>query len=175
MSAVGNLLPVLQTKLYRPRITQDYVRRSRLNDRLKQIEYHPLTLVSAPAGYGKSVLLSAWLEHCGCPGAWLSLDENDNDLGSFVSYFLAALRSAIPSFGDGFLDLLDSARLPPTRTFVEMLSAELSQLDERSVGVFEYNELRWQMLGQTYLAWFILLLILASVVIVVTDPRRRGG
>ena len=130
MSAVGNPLPVLQTKLYRPRITLDYVRRSRLNDRLKQIERYPLTLVSAPAGYGKSVLLSAWLEQCDCPGAWLSLDENDNDLGSFVSYFLAALRSAIPLFGDGLLDLLDSTSLPPTRTFVEMLFAELNRLDE---------------------------------------------
>ena len=130
MSAVGNPLPVLQTKLYRPRTTQDYVRRSRLNDRLKQIERHPLTLVSAPAGYGKSVLLSAWLEQCSCPGAWLSLDENDNDLGTFESYFLAALRSAIPSFGDGLLDLLDSTSLPPTRTFVEMLFTELSRLDE---------------------------------------------
>ncbi|MFN2173709.1 MAG: LuxR family transcriptional regulator, partial [Candidatus Promineifilaceae bacterium] len=123
MSAVSNL-PVLQTKLYRPRITQDYVRRSRLIDRLKQIERHPLILVSAPAGYGKSVLLSAWLEQCSCPGAWLSLDGNDNDLGIFESYFLAALRSAIPSFGDELKDLVDSTRLPPTRTFVEMLFAE---------------------------------------------------
>ena len=78
-------------------------------------------------------MLSAWLEQCSCPGAWLSLDGNDNDLGIFESYFLAALRSAIPSFGDGLLDLLDSTSLPPTRTFVEMLFAELSQLDE---GIF---------------------------------------
>ncbi len=130
MSAVGNPLPVLQTKLYRPRITQDHVDRSRLNGRLKQIERHPLTLVSAPAGYGKSVLLSAWLEQCAGHGAWLSLDINDNDLSSFVSYFLAALRSAIPAFGDDLSDLLVSASLPPVQTFVEMLFAELSRLDE---------------------------------------------
>jgi hypothetical protein len=52
---------------------------------------------------------------------------------------------------------------------------ERSRLDKHSVAVFEYSEIRLQMLGQTYVAWFVLLLILVSVVIVVTDPRRRGG
>ena len=70
------------------------------------------------------------MKECGCHGAWLSLDDNDNDLGSFVNYFLAALRSAIPSFGDDLVGLLDSASLPPTHALIEMLFAELSRMDE---------------------------------------------
>jgi LuxR family maltose regulon positive regulatory protein len=66
---------------------EDYMSRPRLHERLKQAAGRPLTIISAPAGYGKSVLLSDWLEQCHCHSAWLSLDENDNDLGSFESYF----------------------------------------------------------------------------------------
>lgn len=92
-------LLILQTKLYRPPTTEDRIPRYSLTERLKLAAERPLTLVCALAGYGKSALLSAWLERCGCPSAWLTLDENDNDLGPLVGYFLAALRSAIPSFG----------------------------------------------------------------------------
>lgn len=100
MAATGTLPSIRQTKLFRPPLVEDYVVRPQLLGRLKQVGQRPLTIVCAPAGYGKSVLMSAWLEQCGCHSAWLSLDENDNDLGAFESYFLAALHSAIPSFGD---------------------------------------------------------------------------
>ena len=130
MGIAGSLPTILQTKLYRPPLMDDYIPRQRLHERLEQVGQRPLTIVSAPAGYGKSALLSAWFEQCKCRNAWLSLDENDNDLGVFESYFLAALRSAIPSFGDGLLDLLDSAQLPPPQLFIEMLFAELGRLQD---------------------------------------------
>ena len=130
MDTAGSLPTILQTKLYRPPLMEDYIPRQRLHERLGQVALRPLTIVSAPAGYGKSALLSAWFEQCKGPNAWLSLDENDNDLGVFESYFLAALRSAIPSFGDGLLDLLDSAQLPPRQYFIEMLFAELGPLQD---------------------------------------------
>ena len=129
MAATGALPSILQTKLFRPPLIEDYVPRPQLRERLEQVGRCPLTLVCAPAGYGKSVLMSAWLEQCGCHGAWLSVDENDNDLAFFVSYVLAALRGEIPSFGEELVAMLDGASLPPTPVLVEVLFNELSQLE----------------------------------------------
>ena len=128
MAVTGALPSIRQTKLFRPPLMEDYVPRPQLRERLKQVGRRPLTLICAPAGYGKSVLMSAWLEQCDCYSAWLSLDENDNDLGAFESYLLAALNSAIPSFDDELMTVLSGARLPPTPVFVEMLFDELSRL-----------------------------------------------
>ena len=72
------------TKLFYPPILEDYVPRVRLQERLKLIARRPLTLVSAPAGYGKTTAVSAWLENSGLVRAWLSLDEGDNDLTTFL-------------------------------------------------------------------------------------------
>ena len=128
MPAFGVKTSLLQTKLYPPPLTEDYVPRRLLHTRLEQITQRPLTLVSAPAGYGKSTLLSAWLEHIDCCGAWLTLDEYDNDLGSFEAYLLASIRTLLPSFGDELLAMLDGANLPSIRAYVQMLCAELDQL-----------------------------------------------
>ena len=71
---------IIQTKLNRPPLPVDMVRRPRLTSWLEQRRARPLTLVSAPAGYGKSTLVSNWLEGCGKPAAWLSIDENDDTI-----------------------------------------------------------------------------------------------
>ncbi len=114
----GDLSPVLQTKLYRPRLTGDFVLRERLQDRLDLIRQYPLTLVSGPAGYGKSTLLSAWLEQCACPSAWLSLDPEDNDPSLFQKYVLAALRTVDPTLGRSWRNVLDGATVPSVPAFV---------------------------------------------------------
>jgi LuxR family maltose regulon positive regulatory protein len=80
MATETDTLPLIRTKLYRPRITGDLVPRPRLLQRLEQHQGRPLTLVVAPTGFGKTTLVSSWLEACDCPSAWLSLDENDDDL-----------------------------------------------------------------------------------------------
>ena len=129
MAETSGLPPILQTKLFRPPLSEDHVHRSRLLEWLKQSKRYPLTVVSAPAGYGKSVLLSCFFEQCECHSAWLSLDKNDNDLGLFKNYFLAALQSAIPSFGDELTDLLEGTGVPPTPVFVQLLLDELDQLE----------------------------------------------
>jgi LuxR family maltose regulon positive regulatory protein len=59
--------------------------------------FRKLTLISAPAGYGKSILASIWQSSCGCPAAWVSLDENDDDLMIFLSYFVAAVQTIFPA------------------------------------------------------------------------------
>ncbi|MEZ4518720.1 MAG: hypothetical protein R3C44_18530 [Chloroflexota bacterium] len=86
---------ILRTKLYPPLITADLVPRADLLRHLEQDQLRPVTLISAPAGYGKSVLASMWLEASGLPAGWVSLDESDNDLHTFVSYLLAAIETAV--------------------------------------------------------------------------------
>ena len=71
-------LSFLLTKLQRPRLGRRLVPRPRLLERLNPP--NSLTCINAPAGYGKTTLLSIWLETCPIPNAWLSLDERDNDL-----------------------------------------------------------------------------------------------
>ncbi len=68
-------LPLIQTKLHRPPVTEDLVHRPRLLEQLDRNRRHPLTLVSAPAGYGKSTLASSWLETYDGLSVWVSLDE----------------------------------------------------------------------------------------------------
>ena len=84
-------LPVLRTKLYQPPVPDDLVLRLRLLEKLERQRQRPLILISAPAGYGKSTLVSNWLKTCNLPSAWLSLDDRDNDLAFFMYAFLAAI------------------------------------------------------------------------------------
>ena len=86
-------IPLLSTKLQRPPIVGEHVHRSQLLERLDQRRQRPLTLVTAPAGYGKSTLVSCWLQTCDISAAWLSLDETDNDPHLFLSYL--AQRDAL--------------------------------------------------------------------------------
>jgi LuxR family maltose regulon positive regulatory protein len=99
MTGKTNNIPLLRTKLHRPPVTTDHLHRPRLLDQLDQDRSQPLTLVSAPAGYGKSTLVACWQKSCGVPGAWVSLDETDNDLRLFLSYFLAAIQTLFPEIG----------------------------------------------------------------------------
>ena len=99
MSAISNGEPLhlLRTKLYRPRPAGDLVRRRRLSEILDGYRDRTVTLICAPAGFGKTTLLTDWLEHCECPSAWLSLDKSDGELGVFLAYFVAAVRTLFPS------------------------------------------------------------------------------
>jgi len=85
--------PLIQTKLHRPPLPFDLVPRPRLTQLLDSHTLSPLILISAPAGYGKSTLAKSWAESLDCPTAWVSLDENDDNLVAFLSYLLAAIQS----------------------------------------------------------------------------------
>ncbi len=104
-------VPILSTKLYRPPVPADYVPRDALQTRLDAGREMPLTVVSAPAGYGKSTLVSGWLEKNESPSAWLSLDGADGDLRTFLSYLVAAVRTVAPEACQATFSLLRAAAL----------------------------------------------------------------
>jgi LuxR family maltose regulon positive regulatory protein len=84
-----------------------------------------LTLISAPAGFGKTTLVSDWVAECELPVAWLSLDEGDNDPTRFLSYLVAALQTIAANIGEGVLGLLRSPQPPPTESVLTALLNEI--------------------------------------------------
>src|SRR4030042_6374761 len=95
-------LPILATKLYIPPPRPNLVLRPRLIERLNESKHCKLMLISAPAGFGKTTLVSEWAagpwhrppgQVCGQKVAWLSLDKEDNDLTRFLTYLIAALQT----------------------------------------------------------------------------------
>ncbi len=95
---------------------------------LSQGMSHPLTLISAPAGYGKTVLTSSFLQSCGLPWVWLSLDEHDNDLHLFLEYLVAALDSHFSGALRETQSLLAGTNLPPITVIADTLLNELDEL-----------------------------------------------
>src|SRR5262245_32632963 len=105
--------PLLATKLYIPPPRPNIVRRPRLIARLNEGLDRKLTLLSAPAGFGKTTLLSDWIAGCGRQSAWLSLDKGDGDPARFLAYLVVALQTIEASIGAGVLGALRSSQLPP--------------------------------------------------------------
>src|SRR6478609_3680393 len=104
--------PILTTKLYVPPPPPTVVPRPRLLARLNAGLHRKLTLIAAPAGFGKTTLVSAWLATCQRPAAWLSLDEGDSDPTRFLTYLVAALQTIEPTIGAGVVGVLQSSQPP---------------------------------------------------------------
>ena len=102
--------PLLRTKIFMPGARPELLPRPRLLAVLDEGMAHPLTLVSAPAGFGKTTLLSDWARRGSAAVAWVSLDEGDNDLVRFWSYAIAALQTVRPGIGEGALAMFRSLR-----------------------------------------------------------------
>ena len=130
-SSGGQKLPfsILTTKLYIPLPRLKTVLRPRLIEKLNEGLYQnqnfgrKLTLISAPAGFGKTTLVSEWLANCQQPAAWLSLDEGDNDLSSFLTYLVVALQTISKDIGKGVLGAIQASQ--PLTTINENLLANL--------------------------------------------------
>jgi LuxR family maltose regulon positive regulatory protein len=137
---------LLQTKLHRPHLTRDVIVRWRLIELLNQSIDHPLTLVCAPAGFGKTTLVCTWLDSAASgqgekgsslPSAWLSLDENDSDLIVFLRYFIAALHTIYDDVCEETLALLHAVRRPPLPILYATFSNELANLPGEVVIVLD--------------------------------------
>src|SRR5690606_12784568 len=103
--------PLLETKLHMPRRHRELVDRARLVQKLQRGATAPLTLVSAPPGFGKTTLLATWLDKWPPPGtvtAWLSLDAGDDDPRTFVNYVVAAIGAVAPDAVAGASELLEA-------------------------------------------------------------------
>ncbi|MFY9930781.1 MAG: LuxR C-terminal-related transcriptional regulator [Streptosporangiaceae bacterium] len=117
--------PLLETKLHVPRWRRSLVARPRLSERLSRGAESVLTLVSAPAGFGKTTLLAEWLAVAAADGrsvAWLSIDQRDNDPALFWTYLIAALNTGVPGVGAGALALLQPSQPPGEAGLVALLN-----------------------------------------------------
>jgi LuxR family transcriptional regulator, maltose regulon positive regulatory protein len=130
---------LVTTKVRVPRTRQELVERPRLLEALVRYEGRRLTLVSAPAGFGKTTLLSEWLEDRSGDGgsiAWLSLEEADNDPARFLAYLVSALRSALgEGIGEGVLASLRLPEFPPVEAVVGVLINELADVRHEEVTI----------------------------------------
>jgi LuxR family maltose regulon positive regulatory protein len=137
--------PLLTTKLYIPPPRPNLVERPRLIERLNEGLHRKLTLISAPAGFGKTTLVSEWVAGCERPAApgppartgWLSLDEGDNDPTRFLAYLVAALQTIATNIGEGALGMLQSPQPPPTEAVLTVLINEIAAIPDRVVLVLD--------------------------------------
>ncbi|WP_409347112.1 LuxR C-terminal-related transcriptional regulator [Paenibacillus sp. MBLB4367] len=128
---------IVSTKLYIPPPRPKVVLRPRLIDRLNEGMHRKLTLISASAGSGKTTLVSEWLADCSQPAAWLSLEKGDNDLASFLRYFIAALQTIGTNLGEGAIGLLQSPPPLPTESIMTALVNEITAIPDHFVLVLD--------------------------------------
>src|SRR5436305_985343 len=136
--------PILATKLYIPPPPAKVVVRTRLVERLNEELHRKLTLISAPAGFGKTTLVSEWVASRKqreplIRVAWLSLDEGDNDPTRFLTYLVTALQGIGPDSDTGLLSVLQSPNTPhpPTEAVLTTLLNEIIAISEHFVLVLD--------------------------------------
>ncbi len=148
--------PILATKLYIPPHRPNIVLRPRLIERLNEGLGHnqafdrKLSLISAPAGFGKTTLVSHWVAGCQQPAAWLSLDEGDNNPTRFLAYLVAALQTVAPTIGKGVLGALQSPQPPPTEPILTALLNDITTVPDPFILVLDdYHVIEAQPVGET--------------------------
>jgi LuxR family maltose regulon positive regulatory protein len=131
--------PLLLTKLYVPPPRPNIVHRSRLIERLNEglSTGRKLTLISAPAGFGKTTLVSEWIAGCEKSVSWLSLDEGDTNTVRFLSYLIAALQTIESNIGAGVLAVLQSPQQPPPEASLTILLNEISAIQDSFILVLD--------------------------------------
>ncbi|MFC1879120.1 LuxR C-terminal-related transcriptional regulator [Chloroflexota bacterium] len=138
---------ILVTKLFIPPTRPEFVPRPGLIKQLNEGLHRKLTLISAPAGFGKTTLVSEWIYTLRYDGpkenqivykaAWLSLDGGDNDPTRFLAYLVAALQSVVSNIGEGVLVMLQSPKLPPAETLLIPLINEIAAIPDRILLVLD--------------------------------------
>ena len=128
---------LLRAKLYRPRPSSDVIPRARLIERLNAGLSGKVTLLSTPVGFGKTTLLTAWVETIARPTAWLSLDDNDNELRVFVHALTAALQTVFPDAFQATASLLKASRFPSPDHVATLFINDLADVPEDVILVLD--------------------------------------
>ena len=133
------VVPILTTKHFIPPHRPKVVLRPRLIDQLNKGLHgsRKLTLISAPAGFGKTTVVSEWVAGCEQPIAWLSLDEGDNDTTRFLIYFIAACQTVTANIGEGALVVLQSPQPPSTESILTTLLNEITVISQNFILVLD--------------------------------------
>ncbi len=121
--------PFLETRLYIPQPHPQHVQRKQVIEKLAEVLDHPLTILSAPAGFGKTTAQAEWAaaaQDRGIRVAWLSLEEEDNDPARFFSYLTASLNRAAPGTGQDALALLEASQAPEPKLVMTVLLQSLA-------------------------------------------------
>jgi len=118
-------MPLLATKLHAPQLRAHLVARQRLTEKL-HADGGKLTIIAAPAGFGKTTLITSWLIGENCPHAWLSLEDRDNDAIRFVTYLVAALQTLAPDLGQATLTALQNLQSPDPEAVIIPLVNEIT-------------------------------------------------
>jgi len=148
------LRTLVQTKLYIPPLRPNLVPRPHLFDKLNAGLSGKLTLVSAPAGFGKSTLLSHWISQSEINFCWVTLEENDNDIIRFLAYFIAALQTIDVAVGDQLLSLFHSSQQEQVKAVLVPLINQVAQTKNRFALVLDdYHLIESQDIHQGLSFW----------------------
>lgn len=130
---------ILNTKLYTPPARQNQICRELLKKKLEEscLKGHGIILVSAPAGYGKTTLISEWVRGSNRKCTWLSLDEYDNDPARFINYLIAAIQGINAGFGKSIEERMASPKLPGWEIIGSYMIKELEQVKEPFILVLD--------------------------------------
>jgi len=174
---------ILLTKLQRPPVAPDILPRARLLDRLNEGRQRLLTLISAPAGYGKSTLASSWVAECDSPSGWVSLDDSDRDLRTFLNYFLAAIQPLSPETTFRTEALLAATQLPAAADAARYLLNDLHKItapfilvldDYQNIGETPVNDLVAALLAYPVPAMHLALVTRRDPALPISRLRGRG-
>ena len=128
---------MLLTKLHIPLAGNNIVHRSELFENLNIGLSRKLILVSAPAGFGKTTVVSDWIDQNKIPTAWFSLDNGDNDPADFLSYIITGIQSLYSAFGQSALTLLNSPNRPSVESIASLLINEILSITQNFLLVLD--------------------------------------
>ncbi|HEY6411923.1 MAG TPA: LuxR C-terminal-related transcriptional regulator [Ktedonobacteraceae bacterium] len=137
VATTGSLRSLMRTKLYRPRSASDVIPRTHLLERLHTALGGQMTLVCAPAGFGKTTLLAQGMQTIDYSHAWLSLDEHDNELPVFLQSLVASLQTALPDAFEATASLLKTPRILPPDLIAPVLINDLADLPDGVILVLD--------------------------------------
>ena len=129
--------PLLQTKLYLPSEREALVVRQRLYEQLDKGMGCKLTVISAPAGFGKTTLAADWIRQRNIKSGWISLDENDNDISRFMAYLVAAFKDIVPNIDNDIIDGFNVSHQLSAEYLLPPLINAVAAKDEPCVLVFD--------------------------------------